>query len=231
MKKRIPIALRKILDEESLGVKDLVDFKTKEGSIIIFTESDTQSTYYFQVVSVESKSDPLIKINYYPSNDQNLIPYSGDVKLSQFRGHFKKWADLLIQANTVSPLFDDPITTSFKEDYFCEFEIIDEEKDKPLKPNQILLLDEYFEEVAKGIDKYKNASNSEQIADIKNDINELREKLSSKTKLWIANKVSWIWAKMTKLGAKFIKDFVDEGNKQIVKESVSQLIEYGKNLL
>lgn len=231
MKKRIPIALRKILDEEYLEAEGLFDYQIMENSIILFTDSDTKSNYHFEVVSVQEKNDPLFEINYYPSNDSNLLTFSGSVKISQFRNHFKKWKNLLIQSNTKSPLFDDPITASFKDDYFTEFEIIDEEKDMPLKPYQILLLDEYFEKTLKQIDKYKNDSNSEQVSDIKDDINELRDNLSSKTRVWVANKVSWIWAKMTKLGVKAMKDMVNEGNKQIVKESIALIIEYGKNLI
>jgi len=231
MKKDIPISLRKILDDEYLNAKGLFEYQFVKNSIILFNDSDTKSKYHFEVVSVEEKSDPHFNINYYPSSDLNLVPFSGNVKISQFRSHFKKWKSLLIQSNSESPLFDDPIIESFRDDYYTEFEIVDEEKNKTLKPKQILLLDSYFEKIDKKIEKHINESNSEQIAEIKEDILELRENLSSKTKVWIANKVSWIWAKMTKLGPKLMKDFVNESNKQIVKESVSQIIEIGKNLL
>jgi len=36
---------------------------------------------------------------------------------------------------------------------------------------------------------------------------------------------------MTKLGPKLMKDFINEGNKQIVREGVKQLIELGKTYL
>lgn len=230
-KKQTPLAVLKGLEPfiDEIG-ENFVNVDS-ENDLIRFADIDTESDFYFHIKQYKVENQFKVLIDYKPHAENSTDKRQLWINGTEINKYFEAWIKLLKSYDIVKSPFDDPIVESFKQDYYTEFEIIDDEKDKPLKPSQILLLDEYFEKVEQNIDKYKSESNKEQIEEIKSDITELREYLSSKTKTWIVKKVCWIWAKMTKIGPKLMKDFIDEGNKQIVKEGVKQLIEVGKSLL
>jgi hypothetical protein len=230
-KKQTPLQVLKALEPFIDKIGENFINSEPETDLIRFSDIDTNSDFYFHIKQYQIKSAFQVLVEYKPHSEITTEKKQLWVNGTEIGKYFNAWIKLLQTYDDVKSPFDDPIIESFKDDYYTEFEIIDEEKDKPLKPKQILLLDAYFEKVSKKIDKHIDESNAKQIEEIKGDISELRENLSSKTKVWIANKVCWIWAKMTKLGPKMMKDLVNEGNKQIVKESVSQLIEFGKNLI
>lgn len=229
--KQTPLIVLKALEPYINKVGENFISVDSEKDLIRFSDVDTESDFRFYIKEYRVKGQFQVLIEYTPHSELTTDKRELWIQGTEIGKYFNSWIKYLKMYDTVKSIFEDPIIESFRDDYYTEFEIVDEEKDKPLKPKQILLLDDYFEKVTKKLDKHITESNSAEIDEIKNDITELRENLSSKTKLWIANKVSWIWAKMTKLGPKLMKDFVNEGNKQIVKESVSQIIEFGKNLL
>lgn len=230
-KKQIPLVVLRALEPFIDKIGENFISVESENNLMRFTDVDPDSEFYFNIENYDVKNGFKVLVEYRPHTEQNVEKHRTWIKGSEINTYFTKWVTLLKSYDKVRSPFDDPIIESFRDGYYTEFEIIDEEKDKPLIPKQILLLDAYFEKIENKIDEHITDSNAEQIKEIKNDISELRDNLSSKTKVWVVNKVSWIWAKMTKLGPKLMKDFVNEGNKQIVKESVAQIIEFGKNLL
>ena len=231
-KKSTPIAILKSLEPflKKSG-ENFISIESKE-DLIRFSDFDEDSDFYFHIKQYALKSNKYqVYIVYKPFTEQSVDKREMWVESNKIDSYFQSWVNLLKMYDTVQSPFDDPIIESFKEDYYTEFEIIHEDVNKPLKPKQILLIDSYFEKVEERIEKHITDSNANEIAEIKSDITELRENLSVKAKSWVINKVCWIWAKMTKLGPKLMKDFVDEGNKQIVKEGVKQLIEIGKSAI
>ena len=127
---------------------------------------------------------------------------------------------------TVNSFFDDPIIQSFSDEYFAEFEIIDEDADvNPFNTHQILILDEHLEILYSKIDKYITLDNESQMESIKSDIRELQKNLTSKTKKWVIRNLSNIWAKMTKQSTLFLKEFLIEAKKTIIRESIKYVLE------
>jgi len=230
-KKETPLTVLKALEPFVNKIGEHFINAEPEKNLIRFIDIDPESEFYFNIEQYDVKNGFRVLVDYKPYTENTTERKRAWINGTEINKDFSRWISLLQAYEKVRSPFDDLITESFKDDYYTEFEIVDDEKDKPLNPKQILLLDEYFGKVEKNIGNHITESNKEQINDIKADILELRENLTSKTRAWIVNKVCWIWAKMTKLGPKLIKEFVDEGNKQIVKEGVKQLIEYGKNLL
>jgi len=151
------------------------------------------------------------------------------VDISQLQPQFDSWLKLLDEYDNTPSFFDDPILNSFQEEYFAEFEIIDDEAEtKPLNTKQILLLDSHLEEVEKRLDKFITDKNRDDIQEIKDDISELKENLTNKSKKWVIKNLSRIWAKISKQGTKFIKEFLSESKKEAIKQGVKGLIELVK---
>lgn len=154
------------------------------------------------------------------------------IEIKQLDRVFNSWVNLLKNYGKIDSFYDDPILKSFADDYYAEFEIIEEDAEiKPLKPKQILLLDKYLENVENSIEKFETETNKSELQVIKKEVSELRTNLTSKPKAWVIRNLSKIWAKLTKQGTQFLKEFVSETKKQAIKEGVKFIIEQGTNLL
>ena len=230
-KKQVPISVLKAIEPFMSKSGENFIAIDNENDMIRFKDRDPTSDFYFHIKQFKMQNGFTVLLDSKPTSENSVANNSRWVKGTEIEQNFANWIGLLKKYDQIQSPFDDPILTSFRDSYYAEFEIIEEEKNKPLNPSKILLLDEYFEKIETGIEKYRSESNSEVIDSIKDEIEEIRENLSSKSKQWIANKIAWTWAKITKLGPKIMRDLLSESNKQIVREGVKQLIEIGKNII
>ena len=67
-------------------------------------------------------------MEYKPHTEHNVEKHKLWIKGPEINSYFTKWVSLLKAYETVKSPFDDPIIESFRDDYYTEFEIIDEEK-------------------------------------------------------------------------------------------------------
>lgn len=164
-----------------------------------------------------------------PKNFNDNGSHQAWVEISGLGGQFDAWLKLLNEYETVNSFFDDPITKSFKDEFYAELEIIDDDADtNPFNTKQILLLDSYLETVENKLSEFTNETNSQDIQEIKEEILLLRENLTKKSKKWIVSKLTTIWAKIAKQGTKFIKEFLSESKKELIKQGIKGLIDYVK---
>lgn len=228
-KKEIPLAILKAL-EGFVNLKgekfDVVDPKS---CLLKVVDKDSESEFHFSIL--DYKKSPNGVFQFYmqrsPKNQNEPKEYQTWVDVSSLQAQFNTWIELLQQYEATSSFFDDPILNSFSDEFYAEFEIIDEDaQTKPLNTKQILLLDEYLESVELKIDEFKNEKNSEDIQDIKSDIIFLKENLTTKPKAWVMKKLSRIWGKMAKQGVVFIKEFLAESKKEAIKQGVKFIVEY-----
>lgn len=195
-------------------------------------DNDNESDFYFNVEDYKTENGAKILIDRKPHTKTSTRNKKLWIDMKNLDSVFNFWVNLLKTYENVESFYDDPIVKSYANDYYAEFEIIEEDAEiKPLKPKQILLLDEYLENVENSIEKFETENNKSKIQEIKNDVIELRANLTSKPKAWVVRNLAKIWAKLTKQGTQFLKEFVSESKKQVIKEGVKFIIEQGTNLL
>ncbi|MEX8548026.1 MAG: hypothetical protein V5804_10540 [Mucilaginibacter sp.] len=205
-----------------------------EDKLLKIIDSDEKSSFYFNIDKYEKQQSGIHKIllDKKPISKTNTQNQQFWIEVKDLQPHFNAWLELLNSYNKVKSFFDDPIINSYTESYFSEFELVDEDANSnPLTPRQILLLDEHLEYIENNIENYQNESNASQIQEIKNDIIELRENLTNKSKAWIVKNLSKSWAKLTKQGTRFLKDFLNEAKKQVIVESIKYAITHGQDLI
>jgi len=230
MKKKIPLIIHELL-EEFLPLEDNV-FKVlySENFILKVSDDDPNSDFYFHIEEIKNEGAKKIIIDYKPCNTNTVINRTESIEPKNIHLFFKQWIELLQKYQTVKSFYDDPIAEAYAEEYYSEFEIL-EEPDKPFKTNQILFLDEYLEKIQENIEKHATEKNNAAIQEIKNDVITLRENLTSHSKAWVAKNLSKIWGKLAKQGTKFIKEFMTEAKKQVIENSVKFLIQNGPQIL
>jgi hypothetical protein len=175
-------------------------------------------------------------MNKSPKNQNDNEDYKAWVDVNDLNAHFDTWIKLLKEYETVKSFYDDPIADSFKDEFYAEFEIVDEDADvNPFKINQILFLDAYLQNIDKVLDDFTEEQNTSDIQDIKRDIGVLRENLTTKPKKWVIEKLSKVCAKISKQGTKFIREFFSDAKKELMKQGIKGLIniavEKGTDLL
>lgn len=129
MKKKIPLGLRKILDEVNSQIDNLFSVGFADDYIVKFNDKDSSSDFFFEVTKINPPANNATSyaIKYKPYNEETLEVRTANVTLANFKNHFLIWKKLLIESNLESPLFDDTITQSYYDELEPQFEIIDED--------------------------------------------------------------------------------------------------------
>ncbi|MBV5283421.1 MAG: hypothetical protein JZU53_13430 [Paludibacter sp.] len=237
-KKDLPLSILKSLEPfvDLKGEKfEVVDPKDNLLKVI---DKDPNSAFHFTIEKYQkSNNDPFIfLVKRTPKSIDEIGTDQNWFEASAINGQFNDWLILLNEYDTVKSFFDDPIIKSFQEEFYTEFELIDVDVDRsPFKTSQILMLDSYLEAVDNRLNEFITENNSCEIADIKADINLLRNNLTSKSKKWVVKELTTIWAKIAKQGTIFIREFLTESKKEIIKQGVKGILEFvienGANLL
>ena len=225
MKKKVPLQVHEFM-EPYLDKKG-ENFQTIEadGFMMKFIDNDSNSDFYFNIEQYKIDSDFQLLIDFKPINKQSITNRKTWIKAQELQTQFSSWLKLLEGYNSVRTIYDDPIVESYSNDFYEEFELIDEEADKvPLSPDQILLLDKHLEFIENEIEKHITSKNSNEIILIQEGILDLRNNLTKKSKKWVVKRLSKIWGRIAKQGVPLIKEFLTEVRKEIIKHVVKHLL-------
>ncbi|WP_029038013.1 hypothetical protein [Salinimicrobium xinjiangense] len=232
-KKQFPIEILNAL-------KDFVDLKDDKFEVVDpgnyllkIIDKDPESDFYYIAEQYQNNNNVFkLLINYKPKSRFDVTPHRTWIEAKTLEKDFYSWLNILKEYDSIPSFFDDPILKSYEEEYFAEFEIIDEDADNsPFSSKQVLLLDAHLENIEKNIDQYKTEENEERIEEIKNDVSTLRQNLTRKDKSWVVENVVKIWAKITKEGPQLMKDFLSETKKEVIKQGVKGLLKGAKSIM
>jgi len=236
-KKELPLIIWKSLEKfVTLKGKQFEVIDT-ENFLLKVVEKDDEPTFYFNIEEYRlTNGSPQFLMSRKPKSDTSQVEYRTWVPVSQLETQFETWLNLMTQYETTHSFYDDPIVKAFSDEYFTDFEMVDEDADfAPFTTKQISILDKHLEYIEENIDSYKSEENEKVIEDVKHDISSLRKNLTSKSKIFVIRSLSNIWGKLTKLGAKFMTDFASETNRELLKRSVKGVIDFaietGSNFL
>lgn len=232
-KKDLPIVILKALEPYVNLKGDKFEVIEPKDNLLKVIDKDSDSNFYFTIEKYEKRNNStnfqfLMKCS--PKSTIDNGNYHTWVDIGSLSSQFNAWLKLLDEYESVNSFFDDPITKSFKEEFYAEFEIIDEDAEtNPLNTKQILLIDNYLESIDTKLLEFRTEQNAQDIEEIKDDILTLRENLTNKSKKWVVTKLASIWAKIAKQGTKFMKEFLSESKKEIIKQSVKGVLDYVKD--
>jgi hypothetical protein len=220
LKKKIPLlALEKIepfLSKES----NFFRLDSPGDFLIKFNDKDKDSDYYFIIEQyrVES-SNLLLLINYKPRSKESVESHRTWINGVGLDQSFGDWVKLLERYDKIKTIYDDPIEKKYKDEFYAEFEIVDDDADiTSFNINQQLWLDSYLEKIIYLLDSH-NGTNPE-LSELKEQVFELKDNLTNLTKKKIIEKLSWIWAKARKIGLPILKEIYVQVRNEIIKQLV-----------
>ncbi|ERJ60452.1 hypothetical protein [Sphingobacterium paucimobilis] len=152
-KKDLPLAILKALKPFVNLKGDKFEVIAPEDALLHVVDKEPDSNFQFviekyQYDSSNSRFACLITKCPKSSNDNGI--QKNWINITSLTDEFNGWLKLLEEYDTTPSFFDDPILKAFQEEYYSEFEIIDDEAEtKPLNTKQILFLRDYLEELDK----------------------------------------------------------------------------------
>ena len=220
MKKKIPIGLRKILDQEANDKNRLFRIEFGESPLIRFVDLDESSDFYFEIVKVipaSGNNKVLYRLKFLPYNEETLSPIETNVDLSNFRQNFTKWKNLLIEANKDSPFFDDEFEKTYFEEIEPQFKIIEEDAEiKPFSIEQQKMITAFLNKAEKTIKQSKD-----QTEDSKSTIEfieKTKAEITKSTKKQVIKNIKTIIAKGFKIGLKVGEKLLVEFTAELAKK-------------
>jgi hypothetical protein len=232
MKKKLPLDILKSLEKFVTLQGEQFDVIEPGNFLLRVKDKDPKSIFYFNVEQYKQDSAFRLLIDFKPRDRKSVENHETWILAKDLQSQFDEWVTILKEYDKVKSFYDDPIIKTFADSYYAEFEIVDENADfEPFLPNQILMIDKHLNSISKGLRKYQQDKNALEIDEIKADIIELRDNLTSKSKKWIIKRLSIIWAKITKQGPKLMKDLLSETKKQLIIEGAKMIISTGIEIL
>lgn len=222
MKKKLPIGLRKILDDMNSPNENLFLVKFSDDYLVKFIDLDDSSDFFFQItkINLATNDKTSYAIQYKPWNELTLDTRSINIMLESFRSHFTIWKNLLIESNIDSPLFDDSITKAYYNELEPRFEIVDKDANyNTFSINQQHRIIAYLNTARKIIEQHEDDDKEDKIESIKL-IDETIKVISKTTKKEVLNKIRKIIAKGYKIGLQVGEKLVIEFTTELAKKLI-----------
>ena len=226
-KKELPLVILKALEPYVKLKGEVFEIIDPKEHLLKIIDKEIESKFHFTIEKYQKGNNNSFQffLTRIPKNVNDNGVFQNWIDVSSLSSQFETWLNLLKDYETVKSFFDDPITKSFQEEFFAEFEIIEDNADiEPFKISQILYLDSYLDSLGNRLLDFN--SNSDELIEIKNEIQILRESLTKKSKKWVISKLSNIWAKIARQGTTFVKEFLSESKKLIIKQCSQGVIDY-----
>ena len=220
LKKKIPLVVLETLESFLSKENETVKLIDPENLLLKFIDRDDKSDFYFNIdqYKVEPGKYQLL-VEYKPKSKEIIEKHRGWINHTNLDNVFNNWVTIIEKYDKIETIFDDPIERKYQEEFYSEFEILDEDADTvSFNLNQQLFLSNYLEKVILAIDTLN--SENESLTEIKEEAIELNENLTTLTKRKVIKKLSIIWAKARKYGLPLLKEIYV----QVRNELISQLI-------
>lgn len=206
-KKDIPLNVLNIIQPYMKRKSEHYVLVDPQSSMLLFKDQDERSRFFFEIKSFSYPQNILhLAIEYSPRTADSIEPLTRNIRSSDLDKFFSQWVKFLTQYSEVS-IYDDPILKQYQEEFFQEFQILDEDANTSSFDLQTQFwLDEYCDTMSLKLGELETVDNKKEITKIQEDIKELKDKQSSLTKNEVISRLSLIWAKSRKLGLNFLNE-------------------------
>lgn len=224
--KDLPIEVLKFVNKLKMRKSVLYELADFDNTILTFVDKDKGSNFIFQIISYEVEKGKLsFDINFRPRNtlDNNLFRTVTTKEATE--NCFHQWIHYLQEyEDNRNP--EDPIIKQYQEEFFADFEIVDEDAERnayDLKTQ--LLIDKLLESMIYKLDTVKTDNNSRDIAHIKSEVQSLQNEQTNLTKKEFGKRFSKILATIRKSSIGLMKQFWDEVKKEVFKQIIHEAVD------
>ena len=214
---RLNVQLEKIAQSQ----EDLVERTFNDSNLVCYSDIDANSTFKFELKNIElSKETPIFTVELSPSSN-----ISNDLKdfrtgEKQILQQFSNCIGRLGVYERTNLTSEEEFFRKYKEEFYTEFEIIDEDAETTtFELKQQLFLDQYLEHMENKL--LPAAKDDIEIQAVVSDVQELRQNLGKETKKKVIKRFSSIFAKLRKSSVKLLGEFYTEAKKELFKRMIT----------
>ncbi|MCA1920212.1 MAG: hypothetical protein LDL38_12485 [Flavobacterium piscis] len=193
--------------------------KLIESENLVYLVDIEYDGFFFRVFkpNLNSNDVPFFHFESMPQNsvnfDKQILNSTSEIVLQ----HFDNWINILNEYHEVNFLAEDYFTKKYEDEFYAEFEIMDDDSSiNPFENNQQIYLYNFLEYVSKEL---RNLNSDDQILlEIISDTDELKDNIQNLTKMNVIRKMSLIFARIKKFSLKLSMDIFDVAKKEIIKK-------------
>ncbi|MES2837992.1 MAG: hypothetical protein V4667_10750 [Bacteroidota bacterium] len=227
MKKKIPLAILESL--QPLVHKNLNLVETVKNDDVIFhlKDKDLHSDLYYKIIRKESSNNQSgYIIEYKPSSKDDISLRKIWIKNDLVSNSIQNWLAIIEEYNNMLTIYDDPIIKSNQERFEKKFETLDEDANySSFDLQQQTFLYEYLNNTKSIILKHNEGKSEDEIAELKdliNDADEIQKNLTKETKKIIVKRLSKFWAKAQKFGLNVIQEILVAVSSDFIQKILSK---------
>lgn len=190
-----------------------------ENDILQFKNRENEE-FTFQISSPRIQHNKIVyQCKFKPSNESNFEGQSGLSELNTLINWFNSWINFLRELNKYRTLLSEPFLKEYTDEFFSEFEFIEEEDDdNPYETQKQIALYNAIVDIEL---RLKSQEQNEIVEEILKETSELKDNIQNISKGATKKMVAKIFAKIKKGGIKLFKDVVEVGYKEIIKAALN----------
>jgi hypothetical protein len=207
--------------EESTDAKP-IDSDGFQPFVITYVPVNKKLPFYFEVRGVKDtgRGSVVYAVAWKPAAFATVNVQSVNGGLDSVLTWFKQWTDLVKQYNTVRLSRRDRFTSESAEQFYADFELVDEDANTtPFDNDKQLVLYRLLDYIKQKVEQEEGAD-KEQVSIIVNEIKMLQANIPSMTKATAVKGLSRIFAKTKAFSIKLIADFFDVAKKEALKAAL-----------
>jgi len=229
VKKRISVNLAKEIEplvRKYFGLFKIVDSDQYK---ICFRDKDESSDLFFGIIKELHESQHYIYYACKPISSTSGESGSTRASLVNFVKLLTTWLENLNYYNEDS-ILNDPILRGYQKEFYNDFIIVDTDANETaFNYEQQLRLTAFLDNIYQNIDTIKDERNSKIVEEIKKDVSDLQNAVTTETKNGFMNKLSGLFAKARKGGIKISNFILKEFIKEFLKDGANWLFNFAVN--
>lgn len=217
--KDFPLAVTRILDKiQKIRASSVSIYK--DGNMVVgFKDTDPDSKFYFVIWKVVTEKGIIrMRIRQSPSSEIKLDAAEYMVGRDFLLDKYKKWQKIVLEYGDYNINPDSPIIEHYSNEFFTNYEIVDEDGDVPFSAPKLLALDAHIDRIIEVVEANLDPKEGQAIIQ---DCQEMKETMTKSSKNQNLRKLSKIHSKVMYHGLKLLKAIWDETYKQLIKLGVT----------
>lgn len=219
-----PIKVVQLIQKYERDHDSVITAVEDANSLLTFVPiSNRHPNFYFQIVRHRlSNSELVYDIKFRPKSDKDMSPVDAPCSVSSLEQYYKNWLGLI---KTYISLDDGDDLKQSQQEFFDEYEMVEEDGAKYFIFIQQKFIDKYLGYAINQLEDVRDDNNSELIDDIIKDVQDLKNKQTTLSKKKVVEGLAKIWAKAKRGGLKMLDTIYNEATKEVLKRGIKYVID------
>ena len=222
LKKKIPLTVLEILEPFLQKGNEKVRLVNPDKFLLNFVDSESTSDFHFIIENYKTEKGIFyLLVTRKPRSKNSVDGFQTWIDAKQLEQYFTEWLMFIEKYDQIKTIYDDPIEKKYREEFYAEFEIIDDDADtSSFNLNQQLWIDNYLDRVLLALENHTEEKSNPEIQEIIKETLDLKKDLTKTTKKVIVQKLSKIWALARKHGLTILKEIYVEFRNELIKQLI-----------